>query len=80
MHLDLSDAPRLSLRTSPTSPRVTVIPFRERTRTLKAILSKLRPEPVREPLPPPKVSAPPKAPAAAAEGNDAVSTVSSSAS
>jgi hypothetical protein len=27
--------------------------------TLKAILAKLRPEPVREPLPPPKVYAPP---------------------
>jgi hypothetical protein len=30
-------------------------------RTLRAILSKLRPEPVREPLPPLKVNAPPKA-------------------
>jgi hypothetical protein len=35
--------------------------FSPRIRTLKAILAKLRPEPVREPLPPPKVYAPPKA-------------------
>ena len=39
-------------------------PFSERTRTLKAILAKLRPEPVREPLPPPKVYEPPKVAAA----------------
>jgi hypothetical protein len=30
-------------------------PFSPRIRTLKAILAKLRPEPIREPLPPPKV-------------------------
>jgi hypothetical protein len=36
-------------------------PFSKRIRTLKAILAKLRPEPVREPLPPPKVYAPPRA-------------------
>ena len=35
-----------------------------RIRTLKAILAKLKPEPVREPLPPPKVYAPPRATAA----------------
>ena len=35
-----------------------------RIRTLKAILAKLRPEPVREPLPTPKVYAPPRATAA----------------
>jgi len=35
-----------------------------RIRTLKAILAQLRPEPVREPLPPPKVYARPKASAA----------------
>jgi hypothetical protein len=29
-------------------------PFSPRIRTLRAILEKLRPEPVREPLPPPK--------------------------
>jgi hypothetical protein len=32
--------------------------------TLKAIREKIRPEPVREPLPPPKVYAPPRATAA----------------
>ena len=36
-------------------------PFSPRVRTLRAILAKLRPEPVREPLPPPKVYAPPRA-------------------
>jgi hypothetical protein len=34
-------------------------PFSPRIRTLRGILAKLRPEPVREPLPPPKVYAPP---------------------
>jgi hypothetical protein len=36
-------------------------PLSHRIRTLKAILGKLRPEPAREPLPPPKVYAPPRA-------------------
>ena len=36
-------------------------PFSPRIRTLRAILVKLRPEPVREPLPAPKVYAPPRA-------------------
>jgi hypothetical protein len=37
-------------------------PFSERIRTLKAILAKLRPDdPVGEPLPSPKVYAPPRA-------------------
>jgi hypothetical protein len=31
----------------------------QRIRLLRGILAKLRPEPVREPLPPPKVYAPP---------------------
>jgi hypothetical protein len=35
-------------------------PFSPRIRTLRAILGKLRPEPAREPLPPPKVYAPPR--------------------
>ena len=35
-------------------------PFSSRIQTLKAILAKLRPEPAREPLPPPKVYAPPR--------------------
>ena len=39
-------------------------PLSERIRPLRAILAKLRPEPVREPLPLPKVSAPPRAAAA----------------
>ena len=34
-------------------------PFSPRIQTLRAILAKLRPEPVREPLPPLKVYAPP---------------------
>jgi hypothetical protein len=33
-------------------------PFSPRIRTLRGILNKLRPEPAREPLPPPKVYAP----------------------
>jgi hypothetical protein len=32
-----------------------------RIRTLRGILAKLRPEPVREPLPPPKIHASPRA-------------------
>jgi hypothetical protein len=36
-------------------------PFSARNRTLRAILAKLKPEPAREPLPPPKVYAPPRA-------------------
>jgi hypothetical protein len=39
-------------------------PFSARIQTLRAILAKLRPEPAREPLPPPKVYAPPRATAA----------------
>ena len=36
-------------------------PFSPRIRTLRGILAKLRPEPEREPLPPPKVYAPRRA-------------------
>jgi hypothetical protein len=39
-------------------------PFSPRIRTLRGILAKLRPQPVREPLPPPKVYAPPRTAAA----------------
>jgi hypothetical protein len=39
-------------------------PFSARIQTLRAILAKLRPEPIREPSPPPKVYAPPRAAAA----------------
>jgi hypothetical protein len=35
--------------------------FSPRIRRLRAILAKLRPEPAREPLPPPKLYAPPRA-------------------
>ena len=38
--------------------------FSPRIRPLRGILAKLRPEPVRKPLPPPKVYAPPRATAA----------------
>jgi hypothetical protein len=36
-------------------------PLSPRIQTLKAVLEKIRPEPVREPLPPPKVYAPARA-------------------
>jgi hypothetical protein len=36
-------------------------PLSPRVQTLKSILAKIRPEPAREPLPPPKVYAPPRA-------------------
>jgi hypothetical protein len=36
-------------------------PFSPRIQTLRAVLGKLRPEPIREPLPPPKVYEPPRA-------------------
>jgi len=39
-------------------------PLSPRIQTLKAILAKVRPEPAREPLPPPKVYAAPRATAA----------------
>jgi hypothetical protein len=39
-------------------------PLSPRIQTLKAVLDKIRPEPVREPLPPPEVYAPPRATAA----------------
>jgi hypothetical protein len=36
-------------------------PFSPRVTKLREVLAKLRPEPAREPLPPPKVYAPPRA-------------------
>jgi hypothetical protein len=36
-------------------------PLSSRIQTLKAVLEKIKPEPAREPLPPPKVYAPPRA-------------------
>jgi hypothetical protein len=65
MYLDLSDDEAAALTQElhaivendryPLSPRV---------RTLREILAKLRPEPVREPLPPPRVYVSPRATAA----------------
>jgi hypothetical protein len=59
-HLDLTGeetaALALELRDIVESDRYPFSP-----RTLRAILAKLKPEPAREPLPPPKVYAPPRA-------------------
>jgi hypothetical protein len=56
MNLDLSDEAAavltLELHNIVENDRY---PFSPRIRTLKGVLAKLRPEPVREPLPPPKV-------------------------
>jgi hypothetical protein len=65
MHLDLSDDEAAAL----TQELHDVIendryPFSPRIRTLRGILAKLRPEPSREPLPPPKAYAPPRTTAA----------------
>jgi hypothetical protein len=65
MHLDLSDEEAAAL----TQELHEIVendryPFSPRIRTLRAILAKLRPEPVREPWPPPKGYAPPRATAA----------------
>jgi hypothetical protein len=62
MHLDLTDEEAAAL----TQELHDIVendryPFSPRIRTLRAILAKLRPEPVREPLPPLKVYAPPRA-------------------
>ena len=52
MHLDLSDTETAALtKELDDMTRNDRYPFSERIRTLKAILAKLRPEPVREPLP-----------------------------
>jgi hypothetical protein len=60
MHLDLSDEEAAALAQElheiVENDRY---PFSPRIRTLRGILGKLRPEPVREPLPLPKVYAPP---------------------
>jgi hypothetical protein len=62
MHLDLSDE-----ETAVLSQELHEIvendryPFSPRIRTLRGILATLRPEPAREPVPPPKVYAPPRA-------------------
>jgi hypothetical protein len=64
-HLDLSDeeaAALVGLLTRTIADDR--YPLSQRILALKAILAKLRPEPVREPLPPPKVYEPPKVAAA----------------
>ena len=60
MHLDLTDEETAAL----TQELHEIVendryPFSHRIRTLRGILAKLRPEPIREPLPPLKVYAPP---------------------
>jgi hypothetical protein len=65
MNLDLSDEDAAAL----TQELHEIVendryPLSLRIRTLRGILAKLRPEPVREPLPPPEVYAPPRATAA----------------
>jgi hypothetical protein len=60
MHLDLSDEETTAL----TQELHDIVendryPFSHRIPHLRGILAKLRPEPAREPLPPPKVYAPP---------------------
>ena len=53
MHLDLSDEEAAALiRELHDIIESDRYPFSPRIRTLRAILTKLRPEPVREPLPP----------------------------
>ena len=44
-------------------------PLSPRVQNLKGILAKIRPEPAREPLPPPKVYAPPRATMRGRRGN-----------
>jgi hypothetical protein len=61
MHLDLTDQEAAAALTQEHN----IIendryPFSPRIRTLRGILAKLRPEPVREPLLPPKVYAAPR--------------------
>ena len=65
MHLDLSDDEATGLTQEPrTIVQNDRYPLSPRIRTLRGILANLRPEPVREPLSPPKLYAPPKATAA----------------
>jgi hypothetical protein len=62
MHLDLSDEETAALIRELTDITGNDrYPLSPRIRTLSAILLKLRPEPAGEPLPPPKVYAPPRA-------------------
>ena len=62
MHLDLTDEAAAALtRELHHIVESDRYPFSPRIRTLRAILAKPRPEPAREPLPPPKVYAPSRA-------------------
>jgi hypothetical protein len=62
MQLDLNDEETAALtRLLTNTIDADRYPFSPRFQMLKAILSKIRPEPTREPLPPPKVYAPPRA-------------------
>jgi hypothetical protein len=64
-HLDLSDDEAAALiKELADITRNDHYPFSPRIHALRAILAKLKPEPAREPLPPPKVYAPPRAAAA----------------
>ena len=58
-HLDLTDAALIKELADITGNDR--YPFSSRIKTLRAILAKLKPEPARQPLPPPKVYAPPRA-------------------
>jgi hypothetical protein len=61
MHLELSDDEVVALiRELADIVENDRYPLSPRIRTLRAILAKLRPEPAREPLPPPKVYEPPR--------------------
>ena len=62
MKLDMSDEETTALKRLLTEIiDGSRFPFSPHNRTLKAILAKIRPEPVREPLPTPKHYAPPRA-------------------
>jgi hypothetical protein len=64
-HLDLSDDEAATLiKELHAIVKNNRYQFSPRIRTLRGILAKLQPEPSREPLPPPKVYAPPRATAA----------------
>jgi hypothetical protein len=70
MHLDLTDTEAEALaRELYDIVENDRYPFSPRIQTLRAILAKLRPEPLREPPPPPKVYAPPRATAARRRGS-----------
>jgi hypothetical protein len=61
-HLDLTDAALVKELADITGNDR--YPFSSRIQALMAIFAKLRPGPAREPLPPPKIYAPPRATAA----------------